>query len=186
MALTMIDQARYGVGLATPCGTEGLGPCVGVASFHGKGWFIAHIECAESRFHVPGVAHEVAEYVTDKLATILGNCESVVHVATSSLTEKSAAAVIEGVKDWAENMDVRAWEANGLLVTGGVSVSSADGEPVTLRLINIKSATYVPGAKSLKDAAVKSLVKFGETKAQQGDASFKVPMFNGIIGPAPR
>jgi hypothetical protein len=197
MPLTLIKQGRYGVSLATPCGTTGLAGCVGVATFKGGGWFIAHIDCAETRWHIPGVADEVSDYVEERMTAILGECTSTVHVVTSSFGDRSAMAIISGIAEWVGDgtADIRAWESNGLLITGGFAAEQNAQTPTVLRVVNVKGMTSIPltgtpvgPAESRRRADPQGLSKFAGSKAelteQGGSGSFSVPVMGALVAPS--
>lgn len=122
---SLVKPGRYSQFLDAPCGTVGLGPCVGliVQMKHAQSYFVAHIECGEKVERGVGgqeMAATVKNLTSRRLTSLLVATSTVkVVAATSNLKEPSAIAILEGIKDW-YGRDIEVLEQWSIVVTSSV------------------------------------------------------------------
>jgi hypothetical protein len=113
-------QGTAGV-VAQPCGTVGLGTCVGVAYPRADGqWFIAHIDCAarvtSRRDPMYG---RVSNYVSARMRELRGNFVGGVLELSSTGHDFSTFAITDGLRAWAgAQVPIRGWD--GFRIANGV------------------------------------------------------------------
>ncbi len=108
--MTLIKQGRYIYSAVPPCGTNGLGTCVGLAIQHGTSWFIAHIDCKNYR------GEEISLFVKNRLDQIAPGNSSSVHVI-GSMTDPSSIAIRNGIRDWAGALGITEHFFDGFQIT---------------------------------------------------------------------
>lgn len=111
-----IKQGRYGRHVTPPCGTVGLGTCVGLFAQSHPGWFIAHIDCdiSEPRRKHDGAWNLIVESVVRQLGQKCSQGPNGrVLVASGGWGTKSTEAILQGIRNWAGSADVKkidSWE----------------------------------------------------------------------------
>ncbi|MGB5770847.1 MAG: hypothetical protein WBM32_13420 [Crocosphaera sp.] len=103
MSEILVNQGRYIKTAEPPCGSNGLGTCVGVAILHNSHWFIAHIDSeaiVKNKTKDP-MFQKVSNYVKSRLDHLLGTCNlsNDVHII-GGLNDFSAQAIDQGIVAW--------------------------------------------------------------------------------------
>jgi hypothetical protein len=130
-------MGRYGW-FEAPCGTVGLGTCVGLIAFHAglmqAPFFVAHIPCGVAvRAFNDGNYRVVRLNVMTKLNRIFPRAllGDMVRVATGARGDHSANAIIAGISDWAgrppEPLIRGALIQDSILANPGGAVATARG-----------------------------------------------------------
>lgn len=114
-----IAQGRYGKNLTPPCGTVGLGPCVGMATLQpGGGWFVAHIDAPRNDYTRQELG-QVSSWVENRLNDLVGTPAHTVYIVTSNANERAGPtqAIISGIIDWCLcRVPYELWASDGLMI----------------------------------------------------------------------
>ena len=113
--MKLINQGRFARNVRPPCGTTGLGTCVGLFVPKFSGWFIAHIDCSisEPRKQHDGAWNLIVESVVRQLEEKCPGRPLGESVAVSGgWGTKSTDAILAGITNWADGnvKKINSWE----------------------------------------------------------------------------
>ncbi len=119
--VSLMEQGWGGV-LDEPCGTDGLGTCLGVVypvAPQWSQWFVAHIDCVARVTRRDATYDAVVRWVWQRMQDVCGNFQGETLVLCSTGSDFSTFAMTDGVRFWANQQDwpVTAWD--GVIVANG-------------------------------------------------------------------